>query len=62
MSQFVSLSEIAETPRPQAKRVFIVAERLVIPANEPEYRKEDYRDFWMPDQVRYDIIVDFNQP
>ena len=30
------------------------AERLVIPAIEPESRDSDNWGFWMPDQVRYD--------
>ncbi len=36
IQNFVSLSGMVETPRLQAKQVFIVAERLVIPATEPE--------------------------
>jgi hypothetical protein len=47
----------------------VAAERLVIPAPEPESRDWAALDIWMPDQVRHDgpsesslTIVDFNQP
>jgi hypothetical protein len=43
-------------------KFLIVAERPVIPANEPESRKQNSRCFWMPDQVRHDETVDFSQP
>jgi hypothetical protein len=42
-------------------KVSIVAERHVIPAKAGIQEKWIY-EFWMPDQVRHDEIVDINQP
>jgi hypothetical protein len=56
---------MVQIPRLQAKEVLdrpdMAVSGHVIPANEPESRRQNCRGFWMPDQVRHDEAGDFNQ-
>jgi len=53
---------MVETPRLQAKQVLLCRRATCHSGQRAGIQEIELLSFWMPDQVRHDKTVDFNQP